>query len=137
VTVLVGVVFGRVFFTGALAAGLGAGPAVGLLTGVAFALALFAGLFLAAGLRAGAFFAGALAAVLLAWGWVLVRVLVAMSGLRPGMGLEGAPLLVLVGEVECEGGEADGECDAVGPGHRTPAAVAGLSRAATAGHGHS
>jgi hypothetical protein len=39
------------------------------------------------------------------------------------MGLEGAPVLVLVlvlvdGEEGC-GGEADGECDAVGPGHRS------------------
>jgi hypothetical protein len=90
-----------------------------LLTGVTvFAAAFFAWLF-AGALRAGVFLAGALVAVLLPC--VCLRVLVAMSGLRPGMGLGGAPLLVLVGGEEGEGGEADGECDAVGPGHPRPA----------------
>jgi hypothetical protein len=108
VTVLTGVVFGSVFFAAVLAAGLGWGLAV----------ALFTGAFLAGALRAGVFLAGALVAVLLLC--VCLRVLVAMSGLRPGMGLGGAPLLLMGGE-EGEGGEADGECDAVGPGHPRPA----------------
>jgi hypothetical protein len=60
---------------------------------------------------------GVLLAVVFFAGVVLRVVVRAMGVLRPAgvLGSVGAPVLV-VGDEEC-GGEADGEGDAVGPGH--------------------